>query len=224
VFAIVPVKTLMNSKKRLTPVLTAGERAKLSEAMLLDVLNAACNSGVSKVIVVSKDKRVMKLAQNFDVEIVEEVEEHGVNPAVALTDDICNDCDASIVIPQDLPFILPSDIDMMCDSAMGKRCVVVTPSHRYDGTNALLRKPANVIETHYDEDSYEIHVSKARERRIPVKIFLNRRLMLDIDEPNDIILAMNVDHVSKTKTYLLEMKHKLTNKKYYRMRYGASRF
>jgi 2-phospho-L-lactate guanylyltransferase len=222
VFAIVPVKTLTNSKKRLAPVLTAAERARLSEAMLWDVLNAACNSGVSKVIVVSKDKRVMKLAQNFDVEIVEEVEEHGVNPAVALTDNICNDCDASIVIPQDLPFMLPSDIDMMCDSAMGKRCVVVTPSHRYDGTNALLRKPANVIKTHYDEDSYEIHVSKARERRIPVKIFLNRRLMLDIDEPNDIILAMNVDYVSKTKTYLLEMKHKLKNK-YYRMRYGTSR-
>jgi len=209
VFAIVPVKTLANSKKRLGSILTAGERVKFSEAMLLDVLSAVCNSSVSKVIVVSKDQHVIKIAMDFGAVIVKEEEERGVNFAVALADDICKECDASIVIPQDLPFVLSTDIDMVCDSATSKRCVVITPSHRYDGTNVLLRRPSNAIETHYDEDSYEIHVSKARERKLPVKILLNRRLMLDIDEPNDIEHIIASDYMSKTKAYLLEVKHKL---------------
>tara|TARA_Y100000780_G_C13668323_1_gene411385 strand:- start:258 stop:893 length:636 start_codon:yes stop_codon:yes gene_type:complete len=209
VFAIIPVKMLVNSKKRLASILTIGERVRLSETMLLDVLHAVCNSSISKVIVVSNDEKIIKIARDFSATIVVEEKELGVNSAVALTDSICKDCDASIVIPQDLPFILPIDIDMICNSAMSKRCVVITPSYRYDGTNALLRKPTNVIETHYDEDSYEIHMNKARERNIPVKILLNKRLMLDIDEPKDVIHAMNVDYTSKTKKYLLEIKEKL---------------
>lgn len=209
VFAIVPVKTLANSKKRLAPILSGRERAKLSESLLLDVMNAVCNSGVTKVIVVSMDQMVIKIAREFGAVIVKEKRECGVNSAVALTDSICRDGDASIVIPQDLPFILSSDIDMMCRSATGKRCVVVTPSHRYDGTNALLRKPSNAIETHYDEDSYEIHVNKAREENLPVKIFLNNRLMLDIDEPKDIAYVMKSNYVSKAKDYLLEIRYKL---------------
>jgi len=209
VFAIVPVKTLASSKKRLASILTERERVKLSEAMLQDVLSAVCNSVVKNVIIVSKDQKVMKIAQEFDVVIVKEEEELGVNSAVALTNDICKDCDASIVIPHDLPFVIPLDIDMICNSAMGKRCVVITPSHRYDGTNALLRKPSDAIETHYDEDSYEIHVNKARERNVPVKIFLNKGLMLDIDEPRDITHVIASDHASKTKAYLLEIKQNI---------------
>lgn len=208
-FAIVPIKTLASSKKRLASILTERERVKLSEAMLQDVLSAVCNSVVKNVIIVSKDQKVMKIAQEFDVVIVKEEEELGVNSAVALTNDICKDCDASIVIPHDLPFVIPLDIDMICNSAMGKRCVVITPSHRYDGTNALLRKPSDAIETHYDEDSYEIHVNKARERNVPVKIFLNKGLMLDIDEPRDIAHVIASDHASKTKAYLLEIKQNI---------------
>lgn len=209
IFAIIPVKTLRSSKKRLERLLTATERAKLSEVMLYDVLNAVRNSCVNKVIVVTKDKIVMNIARDFGAMIVEEKEELGVNNAVALTNNICSGCDANIVIPQDLPFVLPSDIDMMCNSATDKQCVIVTPSYRYDGTNALLRKPYNAIETHYDEDSYEIHVSTAKKRNVPVKIFLDNRLMFDIDEPQDIIRAMNADYTSRTKEYLLGLKHKI---------------
>lgn len=208
-FAIVPVKTLENSKKRLDSILTTEERVRLSETMLLDVLDAICNSKISKVIVVTKDQKVVNIAHDFDALIVKEENEDGVNAAVALTNKTCKDCDASIVVPQDLPFILPSDIDMLCDSAKEKKCVVITPSHRYDGTNALLRKPYNAIETHYDEDSYEIHVSTARERNMPVKIFLNKRLMLDIDEPDDLIQAMQSSYTSKTKAYLQGIKNRL---------------
>jgi len=210
IYAIVPVKTLASSKKRLAKLLTVDERMKLSEVMLYDVLDSVCNcESIDKVIVVSKDERVLSIAREFGTMVVREEEEIGVNAAVALTDNICKHSDASIVIPQDLPLILSSDIDMLCDSAKEKNCVIITPSHRYDGTNALLRKPPNVIKTHYDEDSYEIHVQKAKEQNVPVKIVMNRRLMLDLDEPNDITHIISSNSSSRTVSYLQEIKQKL---------------
>ena len=210
VYAIVPVKTLASSKKRLARLLTVDERIKLSEAMLYDVLDSVCScKSISKVIIISKDEHVLSMAREFGATVVQEEEELGVNAAVALADNICKDSDASIVIPHDLPLILPSDIDMFCGSAKEKSCVVIAPSHRYDGTNALLRKPPNVIKTHYDEDSYEIHVQKAKEHKVPVKIVMNRRLMLDLDEPNDISHIISGDSSTRTVSYLQEIKQKL---------------
>jgi 2-phospho-L-lactate guanylyltransferase len=209
-YAIVPVKTFASSKKRLAGLLTVDQRINLSEAMLYDVLNSVtnCNS-ISKTIVVSKDEKILSIAREFGTTIVKEQEELGVNAAVALTDDICRDSDASIVIPQDLPLVQPSDLDAFCNSTKNENCIIIAPSHRYDGTNALLRKPPNVMKTHYDEDSYEIHLKKAKEKNIPAKIIMNRRLMLDLDEPSDITRIMSEDSDTRTVTYLKEIKQKI---------------
>ena len=210
IYAIVPVKTLANSKKRLGKLLTVDERIKLSEAMLYDVLNSLCASrSISKIIVVSKDENVLSIAKEFGTTIVREEQERGVNAAVALTDSICKRSDASLVIPQDLPLIQPVDLDMLCSSAKEKNCVIITPSHRYDGTNALLRKPPHIIRTHYDEDSYEIHLQKAKENNVRAKIILNRRLMIDLDEPSDITHIMAGDSSTRTVTYLRKIKQKI---------------
>lgn len=204
------MKTFANGKKRLSSLLTVDERIKLSEAMLYDVLDAVSNCrSISKTIIVSKDERILSIAKEFGTIIVEEEEEMGVNAAVALTDNICRDSDASIVIPQDLPLIQPSDLEALCKSAGNEDCIIITPSHRYDGTNALLRKPPNIMNTHYDEDSYEIHLKKARENNIPAKIIMNKRLMLDLDEPSDIIHIMSEDSDTRTITYLKEIKQKI---------------
>jgi len=204
------VKTFANGKKRLATLLTVDERIKLSEAMLYDVLDAVSNCrSISKTIIVSKDERILSIAKEFGTIIVEEEEELGVNAAVALTDYICRDSDASIVIPQDLPLVQPPDLDAFCKSAGNEDCVIITPSHRFDGTNALLRKPPNIMKTHYDEDSYEIHLKKAREKNIPAKIIMNRRLMLDLDEPNDIAHLMSEDSDTRTITYLKKIQQKI---------------
>lgn len=201
-YAIVPVKAFAGSKKRLARILTVDQRIKLSEAMLYDVLQCLCNSSVSKIIVVTGDERVTQISKEFGASIVREEKELGVNKAIALADGVCRQADASMVIPQDLPLIQPEDIEMLRLSARESRCVVITPSHRYDGTNALLRRPPGVMETHYDEDSYGIHVHKASEKGISVKIAMSRRLMLDLDEPGDISHILAANHDCRTTEYL----------------------
>ena len=74
-----------------------------------------------------------------------------------------------------------------------EKCVLVVPSRKFDGTNALLRMPADVIRTHYDEDSYKIHLNTAEKENASSALVLIRRMMLDVDDQDDLSLVINHD-------------------------------
>jgi len=78
-----------------------------------------------------------------------------------------NDFDASLVIPQDIPFFKTQDIDFLLSFQHTPKSVLIVPSRRFDGTNALFRTPVNIMRTHYDEDSYKIHLSTGKICNIP---------------------------------------------------------
>ena len=63
---------------------------------------------------------------------------------------------------------------------------IVVPSRRFDGTNALVRKPVNLMKTHYDEDSYKIHMSTAKEMTRDVSLVFVKRIMWDVDNMEDL--------------------------------------
>lgn len=188
-FAIVPVKKFENSKMRLSPVLSAEERVSLSSLMLDDTLSVLADAqSLQQLLVVSGDKRAEEIAAKHGVKFLREEMESGVNSAVAIANSYCTDqgADATVVIPQDLPLLDAADVAMACDLAENEaRCVVICPSLRYDGTNLLLRKPPFLMETYYDNDSYKAHIRAASKRGIPVKLFISKKLMLDVDTPED---------------------------------------
>ena len=64
--------------------------------------------------------------------------------------------------------------------------VIVVPSRRFDGTNALVRAPINLMKTHYDEDSYKIHMSTAKEVTREVSLVFVKRIMWDVDNLEDL--------------------------------------
>ena len=65
VFAVVPVKRLNVSKRRLSAVLNPEERSLLTVAMLEDVLAALKASTVHETVVVSNDSVVREVADRF---------------------------------------------------------------------------------------------------------------------------------------------------------------
>jgi len=87
-----------------------------------------------------------------------------------------------------------------------ERCVLVVPSRKFDGTNALVRTPVGVMETHYDEDSYKIHLSTAEKRSASSALVLIRRMMLDIDDPSDLrfILSFSETDVANALKKILD--------------------
>ena len=68
------------------------------------------------------------------------------------------------------------------------------PSRHFDGTNALLRTPINSMKPRYDEGSYIFQVESAKNFDVKITIGLINRLMLDIDniEDLDFVLKHNI--------------------------------
>lgn len=190
--AIIPVKTFTKAKSRLN--LSQEKKQRICEIMLESVLKAVTNSPViQKTVVVSKDETALQMCKRFGAHGICDEQEQSVNGAVLLADDflIKEDFEASIVFPQDIPLIEKEDIETLYQMHQSKRCVLVVPSRKFDGTNALFRTPADVMETHYDEDSYKIHLDTAAKRNATSSMVLIRRMMLDIDDQSDLELILS---------------------------------
>ena len=165
--------------------------------MLQEVLNTVSNCKlINKIVLVSKDEAALKIGRQFDaIEIFDN--ESGVNDAVSLADQYISDkkFDCSVVFPKDIPIMTPSDIDSLLGFVKSKRSVIIVPSRQFNGTNALVRCPANIMKTKYDMGSYTFQMDAARTKTKNISIALIRRMMLDIDDEYD--LAFMLRHNGK---------------------------
>jgi len=191
VAAIIPVKTFSNAKSRLG--LSQEKTTQLCKIMLEQVLESISQSKIiTKSILVSRDESAFQIGKRFDAVQIFEDSEMGVNHAVSLADKHLakNGFDASVVFPQDIPLIQPQDITNLIKFQTMKTSLLVVPSRKFDGTNALVRTPVDVIETHYDEDSYKIHLTTGKSRGISTSFVLISRIMWDVDNRSDLEFIM----------------------------------
>ena len=189
--AVIPVKTFSRAKTRLN--LSSEKTEQICKIMLESVLDTVSKSVlIEKTIVVSKDETALSIGKRFGAMEIYDQEELGVNSAVRLADNYLSkeNFDASTVLPQDIPLIQAEDIETLIDFRMSNRCVLIVPSRKFDGTNALFRMPIGVMETHYNEDSYKIHLNAAEKRNASSSLVLIRRIMLDVDDQSDLDLMM----------------------------------
>ena len=192
--AIVPVKTFSRAKTRLN--MSSENTEKICRIMLESVLGTLLQSEIiERVVIVSKDETALGIGKKFGAVQIYDHEELGVNNAVKLADDylLKEDFDSTMVFPQDIPLIQVEDIDALLNFRIKDRCVLVVPSRKFDGTNALFRMPLDVMETHYDEDSYKIHLDTAEKRNATSSLVLIRRIMLDVDDQSDLNLITSYD-------------------------------
>ena len=149
------------------------------------------------MVLVSKDEAVLKIGRQFGaIEIFDN--ESGVNDAISLADQYLSDkkFDCSVIFPQDIPIMTPSDIDNLLGFVKSKRSVIIVPSRQFNGTNALVRCPADIMETRYDMGSYTFQMDAAKTKTENISIALIRRMMLDIDDEFDLafMLKQNTKH------------------------------
>jgi 2-phospho-L-lactate guanylyltransferase len=160
--------------------------------MFEEVLSAISQSQINKTIIISRDESAFEISKKYNAVHIFEEKENGVNAAVSMAEKYLleNNFDASIVFPQDIPMIRAQDIDELIRFQKNSQLIVV-PSRKFDGTNALFRSPVNVMETHYDEDSYKIHLTTAKSRNIPTTFALISRIMWDVDDQSDLEFIMS---------------------------------
>jgi len=185
--AIIPIKTFANAKTRLD--LSPQKIEDLCKVMLEEMLHTiSISPQIEKIVIVTKEKKAIQIGEKFNVITIVDENEESVNGAVALADKYLleNNFDASIVFPQDIPYIKTQDIDFMLNYKYPPNFAVIVPSRRFDGTNALIRMPVDLMKTHYDEDSYKIHMNTAKEHTLNVAMVFVKRIMWDVDNMEDL--------------------------------------
>ena len=135
------------------------------------------------------------------VKTLRENREDGVNKAVLRATEFCIEegANSSVILPSDIPLIKPLDIDNLLAIGDYGRSVVMTPSSKLDGTNALFRCPPMVMKTYYDNYSFNLHYKEAINLRLNFNLYLSNRIMLDLDSSDDIQKFIEIN--SNTLTY-----------------------
>jgi 2-phospho-L-lactate guanylyltransferase len=185
---LVPVKNLKNAKQRLSPVLDGNARLELAQAMVFDVLEVLASwPGRPAVGVVTSDPYANELARHFNFEIIPDDAELSETDAIAKATDLCarRGVDSTLVIPGDIPLLEVWELEKILEFAPDEGSVLV-PSHDGRGTNAALRKPANLFPLRFGNDSFEPHLDAAQATGLSSIVLSLPGIALDIDNPADL--------------------------------------
>ncbi len=191
---IIPVKSFQRSKTRLQ--LSKDKTIELCRLLLEEVIKTVSETKlIDKIIVVTDEDQVLDIIKKYDCQKIFDKEETSVNNAVGLAERYLleNEFTHSIVLPLDVPFFYPEDLENLLHFS-SEKSVLVVPSRHFDGTNALLRTPINSMTPRYDEGSYSFQIESAKNDDVKISIGLIYRLMLDIDsmEDLDFVLKQNI--------------------------------
>jgi 2-phospho-L-lactate guanylyltransferase len=193
---LLPVKNLLNAKKRLTRVLTPDERFALAEAMLADTVRAV--RGVrcaEKIFVVTNYEPAMRLAEGNRWEILREQQQISESHSVDAASRICEQRGVTSLLrlPLDLPLIQSSDIDELLAAECKSPALVIVPSRDGTGTNAMLRTPPTLFPSHFGTGSFVKHLAEAVAAHAGVIIRRNPRLEMDVDDEADLRALLDYD-------------------------------
>ncbi len=185
---LIPVKNLENAKERLSPVLSPAERRALAEAMLQDVLEAAASvNHQTRIAVVTSDPLAKTWARQYGFGIIADPENLGESDAIAHATEHCiaNGEDSTLVIPGDIPLVQAEDIEQVLAAAPSQGSVLV-PGWDGRGSNAVLRRPADLFPLRFGNDSFPPHVRAAQATGQPCIVLRLPRVGLDVDNPADL--------------------------------------
>lgn len=189
-FTIIPAKPLDQAKTRLAAVLSGSERAELSRHLLQRTLHLARQVG--EVVVISRDAGVRKLAKQAGAWALVEAGQE-LNGALQQASDwvSARGGQAVLVLPGDLPLLQLSDLTEIVALGQQRPAVVIAPSQRLDGTNALLLSPPGLIHFVFGPGSLERHQQAALSAGVEPLLYHSPTVALDLDLPGDLAAWRN---------------------------------
>lgn len=192
--ALVPLKPRRRAKSRLRPALGAPTRLRLSRAMLGDVLSCLLDSALFlPVAVVTRDRALRRTLKRLGVHVLSPPPGvRGLNRELtwaAAVPELAQ-ADRLLVLPGDVPGVRVSDLFRLVLPPM-ERGVRLVPSTD-GGTNALLLVPPDAIPFRFGPGSAARHRAAARARGLPVESLPLPSLMVDIDNPADVLAGGRV--------------------------------
>jgi 2-phospho-L-lactate guanylyltransferase len=181
VLAIVPVKGLDGAKTRLSPVLSAEERARLVVTMLDRVL-AACREAdaIERTLLVTPETG---LGHGSGEVLHDAGTGHADAIALALGDPRA--AGGALVVMADCPLVTPSSLDALAAAA---RPLALAPA-RDGGVNALALRPVDGFRPRFGVRA-ETLLAAARWAGLEPSVVDDPLLAVDVDRPEDYELVL----------------------------------
>ena len=185
--ALIPVKSLVTAKSRLSSSFTQQQRERLVLDMLHHVLCVLLESELfEKVSVVSSDKHVLEKANLWGAQAVVE-EYHGHNQALyaAALREMSAGVTTLLTISADLPLLTTREIRCFFEQSL-QHDVMLAPSRDGTGTNAIMVHPPLAVPYVFGPGSLQSFVEVAMQKHLSYSKFHSIGLALDIDTIDDL--------------------------------------
>ena len=185
--AVVALKTLSQSKRRLAAVLNDSQRCDLVEAMAQDVIfclmthpeidtvHAVCGEGWSRNAFPEGPLMVWQEAEKQEDGLIAAYEMIAAKTAP----------ERLLFIHADLPFLGQEDISALI-AASRDHHAVISPDLIETGTNAVLRWRHQSLPLCFGEDSFSRHQHAAKATETPWRVVRASGVERDLDEPDDL--------------------------------------
>ena len=185
---LVPIKNTSTAKQRLASILDQPARTQLAQAMLTDVLTAIRDwKRRPKVGIVTSDPYATTLAQEYGFDVIPDPDNPGETGAIEMATRVCVERgeESTLVIPADIPLIQPWELEQIYNQAP-ERGTVIVPAGDGRGTNAILRRPANLFPLRFGNDSFKPHLASAQATGEPCILLNLPGIAVDVDNPPDL--------------------------------------
>jgi len=139
------------------------------------------------VAVVTSDPYAIKLATEYEFEVIPDPDNPGETGAIEMATRVCVErgADSTLVIPADIPLIEAWEFDEILRHAPAEGSLLV-PAGDGRGTNAVFRRPADLFPLRFGNDSFKPHHAAAQATGKPCVILNLPGIAVDIDNPEDL--------------------------------------
>jgi 2-phospho-L-lactate guanylyltransferase len=216
---LIPVKDLSSAKQRLAAVLDQPRRTQLAQAMLEDVLDAvAAVPSRPAVALVTSDPFASHLAASYGFEVIPDTDNLGETQAIGMATAICRrrGAEFTLVLPGDIPLVTAAEITAVLDAARcevntsdgsdGWQGCVLVPAADGRGSNAILRRPCDLIPLSFGNDSFLPHRAAAEATGKACVILELAGIALDVDRAAELALLLRRKPTTRSQRLLREWK------------------
>jgi len=169
--------------------MTAEEREFLNQKLLIRTIRCLENiPQIDQIAVISHDPSALHVSRQMGVRTIQETRNTEINNALRKATQAVMASNASklLIIPADLPLILPEDVSDLLSRSKFDEEVIISPDNKMCGTNALFINPIGILDYEFGLWSFQKHVEQAQRKKIHVEIYNNDRIAFDLDLPEDL--------------------------------------
>ena len=185
--AVVALKALSQSKRRLSAVLNDEQRSDLVEAMAQDVLSCLMrHPEIEAVHVVCGEGWTRDVFPEGPLVVWQEAEshDHGLIAAYEMVA-ARTGAERLLFIHADLPFLGQEDISAVIAASLDHHAVF-SPDFTETGTNAVLRWRHQSLPLCFGKDSFARHQQAAKAAETRWRVVRASGVARDVDEPEDL--------------------------------------